>query len=304
MTTAVRAPSRPRPPAALSTVRVLERIDRPALRYRWAIDPWPGRVPGFPLYEARTGPGRFPTLEGRALSADVLARLARRDAAEVGAREPVVLGAAADPWPAEEERARRTRRILEALAALEGLDLAIVTRSDLVARDLDVLTRLAERHVLGVRVAIPTLDRRLGAALEPGAPRPDLRLKALSELAAAGVPVGLRIAPVLPDLSDGLGGLDAIAAAAAGAGASSLEAEALALPPSGMRAVFPVLAREFPDLVGHARERWEASSALPADYRAGLADLVERLRRKHGLDDRGDEPPSPGGRSGPQLGLF
>lgn len=309
MSAVATAPARPRPAGAarsrpktaLASLRVAEPVDLPGVRYRWALDPWPGRLAGFPLWEARPGPGRLPAFEGRALSSDLLARLARRDLSEVADGEAVVIGAAADPWPADEARVGRTRRILEALLDLEGLDLAIVTRSDGIARDAERLARLAERHALSVKVAIPTTDRRLAAAIEPGAPRPDLRLKAMSELAAAGVPVGLRIAPVLPDVTDDPGGLDALASAAAGAGARSLEAEPLVLAPSAVRAAFPALERAFPDLVDHARERWEASAALPAEYRSGLDDLVERLRRKHGLNrDRGAGAPA----RGPQLDLF
>lgn len=297
-----RAPvARPGPRAALAAVRVVEPVEVEDVEYRWALDPWPGRLPGFPLHEARPGPGRLPAFEGRALSGDLLARLARRDLGEVGEGEPVVIGGAADPWPDDEARVGRTRRILEALLELEGLDLSIVTRGGGTSRDAELLARLAERHALTVKVAVPTADRSLAAALEPDAPRPDLRLKATSELAAAGVAVELRIAPILPDVNDDPGGLDALAGAATRAGARSLEGDALVWAPSAVRAAFPALERAFPDLVDHARERWEASASLPAEYRAGVADLVERLRRKHGLvGDRASRARP----RGPQLDLF
>lgn len=280
--------------------RVLVRHEDPGLPFRWSLDPWPGRVPGFPLFEAEAG---LPLVTAPSVGA--LAAAVRAEIREVGPGETVAIGAAADPWPAGEEDARRTRRALEALDEGEGLRLRIATRSHLVVRDRDVLARLAERHRVAVHVAIPTLDRRLAAALEPDAPRPDLRLKTVSELAGAGIPVGLAIAPALPDLTDDPGGLDRLAAAAAAAGAAWLSARAVALPPSRVRALFPGLEREFPDLADHARERWEASAALPADYRAGLADLVERLRRKHGLTGlRSPRPDVPPPVRGPQLSLL
>ncbi len=195
----------------------------------------------------------------------------------------IALGGAVDPYDTTEKRTRRTRRVLETFRELQGLTLLVTTSSDLVRRDRELLGELASRHRVVVSLSIPTLDRRLSLALDPEAPRPDLRLKALSELASSDVPVGVLVEPVIPWITDDPAGLDRLAGAAAGAGASWLSAGAIFPMPSELAILFPRLEEAFPDLVDRYRERYERSACVPAGYRAGLADLIERLRRKHGL---------------------
>lgn len=290
-------------PARLAGGRIVGPCDVPGLAFRWRVDPYPGVDPGFPL-GGYDGPGPAPVSFDEALwTGETMRAALERDLEGMAPGHAIAIGAANDPYPASELLARRTRRVLEALRELDALDLAVTTKSDLVARDAGLLARLAERHDVSVHVVIPTLDRRLARALDPGAPRPDLRLKAVSELAAAGVAVRVRCAPVLPDVTDDADALDRIAAAAAGAGATGLAAQALLVAPSEMCDLFPALEREFPDRVERHRERYERESRLPAEYRRGLADMVVRLRRKHGLD--GTAPgPSSGAGDADQLGLF
>lgn len=236
---------------------------------------------------------------------DVAAWLAEGPAPGAG----IAIGGATDPYPPLERRHGRTRAILELLSAHEGLAVTIATKSSLVTRDLDLLVDLAARHRLAVHVLIPTPDRRLAAALERGAPRTDLRLKAVSELSAAGVPVGVRIAPVLPGITDDPGALDALAGAAAGAGAIWLDARPLLLPPRALAVFFPHLAEPFPDLVERYRERYAGTAMLPEVFARGVGRVVAGLRRKHGLGaEREDMGRVDGAASatprGPQLDLF
>lgn len=151
-------------------------------------------------------------------------------------------------------------------------------------------------------VRIPTLDRRLARALDPAGPRPDLRLKAVSERAAAGDPVAVLCAPVVPGLNDQPGALDRLAAAAAAAGAAGFDAEALLPSPAELVRRFPALEPELPDLVERYRRRWAATPQWPDAYRAGLADLVRRLRRRHGLAGPAPRRRDPG--HGAQMSLF
>lgn len=282
---------------------LLQRRDVPRTRFRWTIDPWPARGVGSWTLHVHEHPGPFSGAGDDPGPAD-LARLAR-ELRDVAPDEPVAIGFAVDPYLPEEAAFGRTRRVLEGLLDLEGLDVTLTTKSTLVARDRDLLARLADRHRLAVDVAVPTLDRRLARAIEPDAPRPDLRLKALSELAAAGVPTGVLVAPVLPSIGDDPGAMDRLAAAAAGAGAARLAANALVLLPSVQAALFPWLGVELPDLVDRARVRHERSPVPPEAYRAGLADLVRRLSRAHGLTgDRDATARRPVERRGPQLALF
>lgn len=229
----------------------------------------------------------------------------RRDLHRVRPGQSIAIGTATDPYQPAEKRYARTRRILEVLLEWEGLDFSITTKSNLVTRDLDLLIRLAERHQMGVNVTITTLNRRLAGSLEPKAPRPDLRLKAISEMTAAGVPAGILCAPVLPDINDHPDELDALAGASAKAGASWFMASPLFLMPSAQRVFFPSLERDFPDLVDRYRERYARSAYLPETYQHGLEDLVRRLQAKHAMVGslkarRG----ASGTLAGPQLSLF
>ncbi|HUP02183.1 MAG TPA: hypothetical protein VM737_11795 [Gemmatimonadota bacterium] len=209
-----------------------------------------------------------------------------------------------DPYPPAEERSGRTRVILEVLGEREGFEITITTRSNLVTRDLDLLVALADRHRIAVHVMMTTLDRRLSQALEPDAPRPDLRLKTISVLAAVEIPVGLRVAPVLPDLTDDPRALDRLAAAAAAAGAHALTAHPVILMPLTIAVLFPHLEEAFPDLVDGYRRSYERKAYLPEPYAGRLAERVRLLHTRHGFGpprESGDPEPAP---RGPQLALF
>lgn len=290
--------------APFPLARIVGRCEVTGLPFRWRVDPYPGSDPGFPL-GGYDGPAPAPVSFDEAVwTGEAMAVALERDLAAVEPGDAIAIGAASDPYPASELRARRTRRVLEALRVIDGLDLAVTTRSDLVSRDAELLARLAERHAVSVHVVIPTLDRRLGRTLDPEAPRPDLRLKAVSELAAVGVSVRVRCAPVLPAVNDEPDALDRIAAAAAGAGATGLSAQALALSPTDLGDRFPALERDLPDLFGRYRDRYERETRLPAEYRRGLADLVARLRRKHRMEGEATGRSRSEAGRGSQLGLF
>jgi DNA repair photolyase len=132
------------------------------------------------------------------------------DAAEVLCRElaapgyrcaPICLGANTDPYQPVERRAGTTRAILEVLLACAH-PLRIVTKSALVERDLDLLTELASRRLCSVSISLTTLTPALARVMEPRASAPARRLAAIERLAAAGVPVQVLVAPVIPFVND------------------------------------------------------------------------------------------------------
>ena len=129
---------------------------------------------------------------------------------------PLVLGSNTDPYQPIERRLQVTRRILEVLADARH-PVSIVTKSANVLRDLDLLVPMARDGLASVALSITTLDRALAAKLEPRAAAPHRRLSAMRELSAAGVPVALSLAPVIPGLTDHE--IERILEAAAGAGA-------------------------------------------------------------------------------------
>ena len=154
--------------------------------------------------------------------------LLEKELARPGYRcRPITFGANTDPYQPIERRHRLTRRLLEVLAA-HGHPATVITKSDLVLRDVDILAPMAARGLAGVGVSVTTLDGRLARAMEPRAAAPARRLAAIGGLAAAGVPVTVMAAPMIPALNDAE--LENILAAGRQAGARSAAYILLRLP--------------------------------------------------------------------------
>ena len=143
--------------------------------------------------------------------------------------EPKVLAMSGvtDPYQPVERRLGITRRCVEVLRDFRN-PVAVVTKNHLVTRDADLFAELARHDAAAVFVSITTLDPALAGALEPRTSRPARRLLAIEALAAAGVPVGVMVAPVIPGLNDHE--IPAILAAAAAAGARHAGKVVLRLP--------------------------------------------------------------------------
>jgi len=115
--------------------------------------------------------------------------------------QPIAMSGATDCYQPAERHFRLTRRCLEVCAELRH-PIFLITKNALVTRDIDVLSELARWHCVGVHVSVTTLDSDLGGELEPRASRPPARLRAIRELSAAGIPVGVMVAPIIPGLTD------------------------------------------------------------------------------------------------------
>jgi DNA repair photolyase len=113
----------------------------------------------------------------------------------------LALSGVTDCYQPIERRLRITRQCLEVLADFRN-PVGIVTKNHLVARDADILTELAKYNAASVVLSVTTLDADLARRMEPRASSPEGRLQAISELAGAGVPVGVMVAPVIPGLTD------------------------------------------------------------------------------------------------------
>jgi len=114
---------------------------------------------------------------------------------------PIALGSNTDPYQPVERTLKLTRSVLEVLERYNH-PVTIVTKSAGVVRDLDILTRMAARNLVQVFISVTTLDNKLARAMEPRAATPQRRLAAMAELAQAGVPVGVLVAPVIPGITD------------------------------------------------------------------------------------------------------
>jgi len=218
-----------------------------------------------------------------ALVRQALASRATRYAPLLRGDESVLVGSATDPYQPAERRFRVTRGVLEAFAEHPGVRVNLITKSPLVVRDVDVLARLAERGALTVHVSLITLDRALARRIEPRAPTPEARLRAIARLAAAGVHVGVNVMPVLPGITDTPAALDALFASVAEAGARDVGACALRLQPAARDRYLPWIAAEFPALAARYQATYARGSHAGQRYREGLQAYVERLARRHGL---------------------
>jgi DNA repair photolyase len=217
--------------------------------------------------------------------------LLRRALAGRGARyrrllsgeQALIVGTATDPYQPAERRFRVTRGVLEALAEHPGLRVVIITKSPLVARDVDVLARIAAHATLSVHVSLITLDRALARRIEPRSPTPEARLRAVAQLAAGGIDVGINCMPVLPGITDRPRDLAALVRRSAEAGASHVAAGALRLQPAARDRYLPWLAEEFPALAARYRATYARGHYAGDTYRQGLHDYMVRLCERHGL---------------------
>jgi len=196
----------------------------------------------------------------------------------------IAIGTATDPYQPAERLFRTTRGILETLAGFRGLRVSITTKSDLVARDLDVLQDIARGNGLQINMTITTLRTELARLLEPRAPRPDVRLAAVSAIARAGIPVAVFAMPVLPSITDDPKDLEAVARAAAEAGASHFAASVLFLMPSAQKAFLPFLEKEFPELAENYQRLYSRGAYLRGAYAEKIQRLARELREKYRLN--------------------
>lgn len=214
--------------------------------------------------------------------------------ARVGGRA-IVIGTATDPYQPAERDYRITRALLERLAQFHGLHVGLITKSPLVTRDVDILLRLAERSRVTIHISLIAADSGLTRRFEARTPVPAARLRALEQLAAAGLHAGVMLAPVLPGISDDLPHLEALVREAKHAGARFVRADPLRLYPAVKRRFLPLVAAHYPQLLERYEKGFDARGMVRREYAAALKARLARLRRKYGVpdgtggsEDRGD----------------
>ncbi|MFO1415168.1 MAG: PA0069 family radical SAM protein [Burkholderiales bacterium] len=218
------------PPKQKTTVTIqrarsiIARNDSPDIPFNQSLNPYQGCEHGCIYCYARPTHAYLDLSPGLDFETRLLAKpdapaLLRAELARRGyACDPIALGTNTDPYQPIEREWRITRQVLEVLVECEH-PFTIVTKSALVERDLDLIAPMAAKGMARVDFSITTLDRELARTLEPRASAPARRLEAVRTVAAAGVPVGVMVAPVIPQLNDR--DLEAILEAAAAAGATS-----------------------------------------------------------------------------------
>lgn len=232
--------------------------------------------------------------------------LVKEDAPELLRRElssprwqPQTLGLSGvtDPYQPAERRLRLTRRCLEVLAEFRN-PVGIVTKNRFVTRDLDVLSDLASHHAAAVFLSVNSLDGRLANVLEPRATQPAGRLEAVRELNAAGVPVGVLVAPIIPGLNDHE--IPAVLAAAKEAGAQCAGYVMLRLPYAVKELFEQWLEQHYPErkakVLGLIRDlrggklsdsRFGVRMTGEGEYAESVRQMFALARRRVGLDKGG-----------------
>ncbi|MCR4282208.1 MAG: PA0069 family radical SAM protein [Bauldia sp.] len=234
--------------------RIITRNESPDISFDRSINPYRGCEHGCAYCFARPTHaymGLSPGLdfETKLFAKPNAAKLLEKELAKPGYEvRTMAIGTNTDPYQPIERRYRIMREILEVLDATNH-PVGIVTKSALVVRDIDILSRMAERQLVKVALSVTTLDRRLARAMEPRAATPERRLDTLRLLSEAGISTTVMVAPVIPALNESE--IERVLEAAAAAGVREAGYVLLRLPLE-VRDIFKeFLEREYPDRAKH-----------------------------------------------------
>jgi DNA repair photolyase len=268
-------------------------VSKRGLPFSWAINPYRGCEFACKYCYARYTHEFMELRDGRDFERKIFVKqqaagLLRSELKRVKRHEGIAIGTATDPYQPAERRFEVTRAVLEELALHSGLSIGIVTKSNMITRDTEILRRIGEHNRVSVSVTVTTMDTELARKLEPRAPRPDLRLEAVRELNLAGVYAGVNCAPVLPEITDQPRALEALVKAASAAGAKYIFPSPLFLKPCSAAVFLPFLEENFPALVEFYRKRYADQAFLPKGYGQRLSLLMAAYRQKYGIgNERG-----------------
>ncbi|MGN6143439.1 MAG: PA0069 family radical SAM protein [Mesorhizobium sp.] len=186
---------------------IITRNTSPDISFDRSINPYRGCEHGCVYCFARpthSFMGLSPGLdfEAKLFAKPDAAKLLDRELSKEGYQpRTIAIGTNTDPYQPVERQWRIMREILEVLEA-RGHPVGIVTKSALVVRDIDILSRMAERGLAKVALSVTTFDRALARTMEPRASTPTKRLEAIRQLADAGIPASVMVAPIVPGLTD------------------------------------------------------------------------------------------------------
>src|ERR1700674_111433 len=307
-----------------TTRKIITRNDSPDISFDRSINPYRGCEHGCVYCFARPTHaylGLSPGLdfESKLFMKPNAPELLERELSAPGyVPKLIAIGTNTDPYQPIERRYQSMRRILEVLERA-GHPVGIVTKSALVLRDVDILSRMAERNLAKVALSVTTLDPELARTMEPRAATPSRRLETLRQLSAAGIPTAVLVAPIIPAINDSE--IERILDAAAAAGVRGAGYVILRLPLEVRDLFREWLMANFPDRYRHVfkliREMrggkdydstWGLRQTGSGPYAWMLGRRFEIACEKLGLNERETQlatehfrPPRP---SAVQLDLF
>jgi DNA repair photolyase len=284
---------------------VVTENDSPDVGFNYSINPYRGCSHGCSYCYARQTHEYLGLSAGLDFETTILVKEAAPDlfrdflANERWKPEPIALSGVTDPYQPAERQYQLTRRCLE-VAAEAFQPIAIITKNALILRDRDILGRMAASDLVHVNVSVTTLDTELARSMEPRTSTPAARLRAITGLRDAGVPVRVLVAPIIPGLNDVE--IPAILAAAREAGAQAAAYTMLRLPLTVAPVFLEWLRRTQPERAARIESRIrdvrggklnDPAFGARMRGRGKLAEQIGKMfklfRRKHGLD--GQLPP-------------
>jgi len=196
------------------------------------------------------------------------------------------IGTATDPYQPLERKLALTRSLLEVFARHTGFQIGLVTKSTLIARDIDVLQAVALGNKLTLHLTVTTMNAKLARLLELRAPRPDLRIRTIKQLRDAGLRAGVLCSPLMPGITDSPSSIRAVARAAAEAGACFFAAGALFLKPCSLPTFLAFVREHFPAQLAAYEKRYATSAFVSPAYRERVAEIVASICREFKLGKR------------------
>lgn len=288
----------PTPPSLATTLRpertrsIIARNDSPDVPFDASVNPYKGCEHGCVYCFARPTHAYLDLSPGLDFESQIVwkpeaaARLRAAFARASYQPEVIALGANTDPYQPVERTLGLSRQLLEVFLEHRH-PVSIVTKSNLVLRDLDLLTELARLDLAAVFVSVTTLDPGLARRMEPRAPTPERRLAAIGALHEAGVPVGVLASPIIPAINDHE--IERILEAARVAGASYAGTILVRLPHELKELFEGWLATHYPDrkdhvlsLIRQARGGQLYDATFGARMR-GVGPYAELLQRRFRL---------------------
>ncbi len=279
--------------------QILNRCSNPQMPFAWTINPYRGCEFGCVYCYARY---THEFLELRDPMDFERRIFIKRHAAEVLERtlartpighDAIAIGTATDPYQPAERMYELTRSMLQVFAKIGGIRLSITTKSALIVRDLDLLTTINQQSELSVNFSLITLNRRLQRILEPRAPRPELRLRAMSILGSAGIRCNILMMPMIPGLTDAPAAVENVIAAARRHDAADVHFRTLFLKAAAARRFLPFIAGHFPGLSERMNNLYGSSTYGPRAYNRQITSMVERIKLKYGYCRSGNPKSAP-----------
>ena len=261
-----------------------------AMPFAWTLNPYRGCTHACHYCFARRYHTQFELNAGDDFASVILVKrnfvevLERELDRPAWTREQVALGTATDPYQPIEGRYRLTRRTIQALTR-GRTPMGLVTKGPMVVRDRDVLTELSRVAACNVFMSVPTVDEDAWRTLEPGTAHPLQRLRAVRELADAGINVGVLMAPIVPGFSSSRSKIERTIKAIADHGARFVGCNVMHLEDGTRTHFMEFIEREFPAM----RPRFEtlyAKKRAPDAYRKEIQGMVRMLQDRYGLRGR------------------